>query len=76
MNRSDPYWFSQGSGAAFVSLRMGYGLVNVYIDVKNPWFPEKNDLQMVGFPHLCSSTGRIRKVPVLVEMIWSKLKNL
>jgi hypothetical protein len=55
---------------------MGYGLVNDYIDVKNPWFPEKNDLQMVGFPHLCSSTGRIRKVPVLVEMIWSKLKNL
>lgn len=30
---------------------------------------------MVGFPHLCSSTGRIRKVPVLVEMIWSKLKK-
>jgi hypothetical protein len=32
---------------------LGYPRVNVYIDVKNPWFSCKNGLEMVRFPYLC-----------------------
>ena len=32
---------------------MGYPGLNIQKDVENPWVNQKNDLQTVGFPHLC-----------------------
>ena len=46
---------------------LGYPRVNVYIDVKNPWFSCKNGLEMVRFPYLCK---RLREGKNWYSGIW------